>query len=59
MFYDNESATIPWDYFLTEYERDLIKNSIEVLIIKYPNIEPNILMGDKLFMEETQAIFNN
>jgi hypothetical protein len=58
MFYDDEPVKLPWDYFLTEYERDLLKIPLEDLITKYPNRGHDVLSTDRHLMAENQTIFN-
>ncbi|MBL7543943.1 MAG: hypothetical protein JNL11_09010 [Bdellovibrionaceae bacterium] len=37
VFYEDEPEGLPWDYFLTNYERDLLTLTIEELTHKNPD----------------------
>jgi hypothetical protein len=36
MFYDDEPVALPWDYFLTDYERDLLTLTLEDMVRRNP-----------------------
>ena len=46
MFYDKEPEKLPWDYFLTNYERDLLKLALEEVLKKYNLISQAEVMAD-------------
>lgn len=58
MFSDDKPEPLPWDYFLTEYERDLLKIPIQDLIMKYPNIGREQIEEDLIIILDNQVVFN-
>lgn len=46
MFCDEEPEKLPWDYFLTQYERDLLTLTVEAMLKKYPLISKNEVVAD-------------
>lgn len=57
MFYDDEPEVLPWDYFLTKYERDLLKVNFEELVRKNPKMNPEDLKSQMEQMRAGQVIF--
>lgn len=57
MFYDDEPEALPWDYFLTTYERDLLTLTIEELVRKNPDKTTDELKADAEKMRELQDVF--
>lgn len=53
----DDHEALPWDYFLTNYERDLIKLTIEDAMQKYLNISQDQLLADQAKIREMQADF--
>jgi len=49
--------TLPWDYFLTDYERDLLQLTNEEAMQKYPKISQDQLLADQAKIREMQADF--
>jgi hypothetical protein len=52
-----EGEKLPWDYFLTEYERDLLQLLIEDAMRKYPSISQEQMESDLIRIQENQATF--
>ncbi len=50
---------LPWDYFLTNYERDLLQLTIEDAIQKYPNISPKQIDSDLIQLVESIGLSMN
>lgn len=46
MFYDDEPEELPWDYFLTDYERDLLALTLEEALTKYSRVSKAQVMAD-------------
>lgn len=59
MFHDEKSNLLPWDYFLCDYERDLLKMPIQDLIIKYPRVSKEQLEADLITIRDNVATFNS
>jgi hypothetical protein len=57
MFCDDEPEELPWDYFLTNYERDLLTLSIEEMVRKNPNIPPDDLKAEMEKLKISQAVY--
>lgn len=57
MFYDEEPEQPPWDYFLTEYERDLLVLTLEEMVRKNPDKTPDELKAEMEEMWAGQAVF--
>lgn len=53
MFCDEEPQALPWDYFLTSYERDLLKLNIDDLIIKCQAISKDQIESDLIFIQKS------
>ena len=53
---DNVEA-LPWDYFLTNYERDLLNLTTEDALSKYPEMSRSDLEKQKAILQENQAVF--
>jgi hypothetical protein len=57
MFYDDEPERLPLDYFLTQYERDLLTLTIEEMVRKNPDKTPDELKAEAEKMRASQDIF--
>lgn len=57
MFYDDEPERLPWDCFLTEYERDLLTLTLEELACKNPDKTPDELQAEMEEMKAGQSVF--
>lgn len=53
----DENEPLPWDYFLTDYERDLLRLPIEDALRKYPGIGREQMESDLGKIQENQARF--
>lgn len=53
----DENEPLPWDYFLTDYERDLLQLLIEDALQKYPEIGREQMESDLAKIQENQAHF--
>lgn len=53
----DENELLPWDYFLTDYERDLLRLPIEDALRKYPSISREQMESDLAKIQENQAHF--
>ena len=53
----DENEPLPWDYFLTDYERDLLRLPIEDALRKYPDIRREQMESDLVKIQENQAHF--
>lgn len=53
----DENEPLPWDYFLTDYERDLLRLPIEDALRKYPHIRREQMESDLVKIQENQARF--
>jgi len=53
----DENEPLPWDYFLTDYERDLLRLPIEDALRKYPGTGRGQIESDLLKIQENQAHF--
>lgn len=54
---DDKNEPLPWDYFLTDYERDLLRLPIEAAMRKYPAITREQVESDLAKIQENQACF--
>lgn len=57
MFCDDELNALPWDYFLTNYERDLLTLTLEEMVRKNPNRPPDELKAEMEQLKISQAVF--
>lgn len=57
----DENEPLPWDYFLTDYERDLLRLPIEDALRKYPSIAREQMESDlrKLTANQDRFMVNN
>ncbi len=53
----DENEPLLWDYFLTNYERDLLRMPLEDAMQKYPGIGREQMESDLAKMREMQASF--
>jgi len=53
----DENEPLPWDYFLTDYERDLLQLPLEDAMQKHPGISREQMESDLAKMREMQASF--
>jgi len=53
----DENEPLPWDYFLTDYERDLLRLPIKDALRKYPGIGRGQMESDLVKIQENQAYF--
>lgn len=53
----DRNEPLPWDYFLTDYERDLLRLPIENALQKYPSISRGQMESDLVKMKKNQACF--
>ncbi|MEN0059720.1 MAG: hypothetical protein AAGB31_12850 [Bdellovibrio sp.] len=53
----DENEPLPWDYFLTDYERDLLRLPIEDALRKHPSISREQMESDLVKIQENQARF--
>lgn len=53
----DENEPLPWDYFLTDYERDLLQMPLEDAMQKYPGINREQMESDLAKMREMRASF--
>ncbi|GEM_PF-7128248 len=53
----DENEPLPWDYFLTDYERDLLRLPIEDALRKYPRISREKMESDLVKLQENQDRF--
>lgn len=44
----DEDEPLPWDYFLTDYERDLLQLPIEDVVLKYLNLSIEQVQADRV-----------
>jgi hypothetical protein len=51
---DDKSKPLPWDYFLTNYERDLLRLPLEDAMRKYPEIERERVEADLIELKNNQ-----
>ncbi len=58
MFCDDEPENLPWDYFLTNYERDLLTLTLEEMVRKNPHKAIDELKAEMAEMMTSQAVFN-
>lgn len=58
---DDRNEPVEWDYFLTNYERDLLQMSIEDAMRKYPCMSMENMAEDlhELMQNHQQFIINN
>ncbi|PIU01236.1 MAG: hypothetical protein COT74_01650 [Bdellovibrionales bacterium CG10_big_fil_rev_8_21_14_0_10_45_34] len=59
MFHEEKFKLLPWDYFLSDYERDLLKMPIQDLVIKYPRISQEQIEAELITIRDNVAIFNS
>lgn len=52
----DENEPLPWDYFLTDYERDLITRPLSHLIRKYPNMSQHQFFADCIELDRNMRI---
>ena len=57
MFYDDQPKKLQWDYFLTDYERDLLTLTLEEVVRKNPNKPLNEVKAEIDEIENNQANF--
>lgn len=48
----DEHKTLPWDYFLTNYEKDLLQLSINEAVQKYWRMDEEQIKRDRLELEQ-------
>ena len=53
---DDKKEPLPWDYFLTNYEKDLLRLPMEEAIRKYPGVSREQITKD---FQELKAGQNN
>lgn len=53
----DENEPLPWDYFLTDYERDLLRLPLENAMQKYPGVGREQMESDLAKLREMQASF--
>lgn len=53
----DENEPLPWDYFLTGYERDLLRLPLEDAMQKHPGIGREQMESDLTELREMQASF--
>lgn len=53
----DKSKPAPWDYFLTNYERDLLLLTPAEAVRKYPQISPWQLVADRELIRRSQGEF--
>lgn len=53
----DENESLPWDYFLPDYERDLLRMPIEDALRKYPSTSREQMESDLVKIQENQAHF--
>ncbi len=58
MFYDDEPEALPWDYFLTNYERDLLTLTLGELVRKNPDKTADELKAEVEKMRASQGHFD-
>lgn len=54
----DENEPLPWDYFLTDYERDLLELPMEDALQKYPNISREQMETDLAKIQDNQDRFD-
>ena len=52
-----KSEPLPWDYFLTNYERDLLRLPLEDAMRKYPGVGREQMESDLAKLREMQVSF--
>jgi hypothetical protein len=57
MFCDDEPEILPWDYFLTNYERDLLTLTLDGLVRKNPDKTADEIKAEMEKMRTSQAVF--
>lgn len=57
MFCDDEPEILPWDYFLTNYERDLLTLTLDGLVRKNPDKTADEIKAEMEKMKTSQAVF--
>jgi len=58
MFYADDPERLPWDYFLTEYERDLLTLALEEIVRKNPDKATDELKAEMEIMRASQSVFD-
>jgi hypothetical protein len=53
---DDKNEQLPWDYFLTNYEKDLLQLPIEETLRKYPRVSREQIVSDMTEIQETMEI---
>lgn len=54
---NDKSEPLPWDYFLTNYERDLLRLSLEEAFRKYPGLTREQAESDLAEIQKNQTSF--
>lgn len=54
---DDKNEPLPWDYFLTDYEKDLLHLPLKDAMRKYPEINGKQLEADVAAIRASQAGF--
>jgi hypothetical protein len=57
MFCDDEPQELPWDYFLNNYERDLLTLAPEDMVCKNPDRAPDEIKAEMERLRVSQAVF--
>ena len=57
MFCDEEPEPLPWDYFLTDYERDLLTLTFEEMVRKSPDKTQDEIVIDLKRIRANQSAF--
>jgi hypothetical protein len=53
----DENEPLPWDYFLTDYERDLLRLPMKDALQKHPSINREQMESDLVKIKENQVRF--
>jgi hypothetical protein len=58
---EDRNESLPWDYFLTNYERDLLNLHLEDAVRKYPEVSRQQIATDleELIRNQEQFSINN
>ena len=54
---DDKNEPLPWNYFLTNYEKDLLQLPIEETLRKYPGLTRERVESDLAEIQKSQASF--
>jgi hypothetical protein len=54
---EDKSEIVPWDYFLTNYERDLLRLPVDETWRKYPGLSREQVESDLLELQKNQTVF--